>query len=71
MANAEPINIQIDPVHLRSQIQEIINIELRNFADKLWCAGDVLDPERVKRQDEWIERQVEARVTQRLKEAEK
>lgn len=68
---AEPINIQIDPVHLRTQIRTIIDEELAEFAAKLWWAADVLDPERSKRQDAWISAQVEDQVAKRLKEAEK
>lgn len=68
MANAGPINIQIDPVHLRTQIKTIIDDELRLLADKLWWPGDDVDPGRI---DEWIENQVEARLAQRLKDAEK
>lgn len=71
MANAEPINIQIDPVHLRTQIKEIIDDELRVFSGKLRDAADRLDPEFRVWQDQWIEDQVEKRVVTRLKEAEK
>lgn len=71
MANAEPINIQIDPVHLRTQIKRIIDDELGAFADKLRHSADILDPEHQKWQDQWIEDQVEKRVVTRLKEAEK
>lgn len=68
MVNAEPINIQIDPVHLRTQIKEIIDDELRVFSGKLRYAADALDPEFMKYQDEWIQDQVEKRVATRLKE---
>lgn len=65
---AEPISIQIDPEHLRTQIKTIIDEELGAFAGKLRFAADALDPEFIKYQDEWIENQVEARLAQRLKE---
>lgn len=71
MANAEPINIQIDPVHLRTQIKTIIDDELAVFSGKLRDAADRLDPEFRVWQDQWIEDQVEKRVVTRLKEAEK
>lgn len=68
MANAEPINIQIDPVHLRTQIKTIIDDELAVFAGKLRGAADSLDPKFLKWQDQWIEDQVEKRIATRLKE---
>lgn len=71
MVNAEPINIQIDPVHLRTQIETIIDEELVVFAGKLRGAADSLDPKFLKWQDQWVEDQVEKRVVTRLKEAEK
>lgn len=71
MANAEPINIQIDPVHLRTQIKTIIDDELRVFSGKLRDAADRLDPEFRVWQDQWIEDQIESRLAKRLKEAEK
>ena len=71
MVNPEPINIQIDPVHLRTQIRAIIDEELRTFAGKLRHAADVLDPEYQKWQDQWLEDQIEKSIATRLKEAEK
>lgn len=66
MANAD---IQVDPVHLRTQIKTIIDDELAVFSGKLRHAADVLDPEYQKYQDQWIEDQVEKRVVTRLKGA--
>lgn len=66
----EPINIQIDPVHLRTQIKTIIDDEFFLFADKLRVAADALDPKHRQLQDQWIEDEVEKRVATRLKEAE-
>lgn len=71
MSNPEPINIQIDPEHLRSQIKEIIDQELRVFAGKLRWASDAIDPEFAENQDKWIEDQIEKRVSLRLKKEEK
>lgn len=68
MPNAELINIQIDPVHLRKQIQTIIEDELAVFAGKLHYAADALDPEGMKLRDEWIKEQIEKGVAKRLKE---
>lgn len=68
MANAEPINLQIDPVHLRTQIKKIIDDELIAFSTKLRHAADVLDPEYQKWQDQWLEDQIEKRIATRLKE---
>lgn len=67
---AEPISIQIDPETLRTQIKVIIDDELRKFAWKLRIAADDLDPEEIKFREEWIEQQIEKRVSKRLKEAE-
>lgn len=66
MVKAEPINIQIDPEHLRAQIKEIIDQELRVFAGKLRWASDALDPEFAENQDRWIEDQIEKRVSARV-----
>lgn len=71
MANAEPINIQIDPVHLRIQIKKILDDELAVFSGKLRDAADRLDPEFRVWQDQCIEDEVEKRVATRLKGAEK
>lgn len=68
MAKAEPINIQIDPEHLRTQIRAIIDEELGTFAGKLRHAAGVLDPEYQKWQDQWLEDQIEKQVVLRLKE---
>lgn len=70
MSNPEPINIQIDPEHLRSQIKEIIDQELRVFAGKLRWASDELDPEFAEAQGKWIDDQIEKRVALRLQKEE-
>lgn len=64
---AEPINIQIDPVHLRKQIRAVLDEEFLQFSYKLRMAADAFDPEFLKRQDEWMEKVVNDKVEARLR----
>lgn len=43
MAEAAPINIQIDPEALKAQIEEAVATEFNEFAMRLRTAADVLD----------------------------
>lgn len=66
MAKVEPINIQIDPEHLRAQIKDIIDQELRVFAGKLRWASDALDPEFAEHQDQWVQDQIAKGIAKTL-----
>lgn len=43
MAEATPINIQIDPEALKTQIQEVVHKEFGEMATRLRMAADALD----------------------------
>lgn len=67
MVTAEPINIQIDPVHLRKQIKEVLDEEFIAFSTRLRIAADALDPGFLERQSKWIDSEIERNVNFRLK----
>lgn len=50
-----PINIQIDQEALRTQVQSVIQAELRAAAMKLRLAADQLDPEWINEHNKMIE----------------
>lgn len=64
---AEPINIQIDPLHLRQQITSILDKEFENFSIRLRMAADCLDPGFEERQGKWIEDSINSKVEARLR----
>lgn len=71
MAEVTPITIRLDEQELKEQVTGAVAKALEEVSWKFRAAADALNPTFQADERRWLEEEIDRRVEQRLKEAEK